>query len=211
MKKQIIILFLFCFSLFTYKEKVQEAFIEKINLNMEKGEIGIVFLPINSSNFLLLKTVDTSVLIPIEGEENPSKIIERFGEEKPDYSYTNLVEGKKQIDEKEMLKIENVNIKKEGKNFIISMEDTNFCIFYEGDINTCDYVYFIKETRVEKDTIKLAFYNENLSSNFESELYDHWIDTYKIKQNEFTLLTFQEGSYNVVKLPSYYFQLSDQK
>ena len=81
----------------------------------------------------------------------------------------------------------------------------NLCIFYEGNINKCDYVYFINETDITDDTIKLAFYNENIGSTFENELYNHWIDVYKIKKNEFTLLTLHENTYNVIKLPNYYF------
>lgn len=206
MKKLIIILFLLSFSFLTYKEKIQNAFIEKINLNIKKNEVGIVFLPIEDSSFLLLKTENHSVLFPVYGNKNPSKILERFGEENPTYSYTEHIKGNKNISEK--LLVDHVMIVKENQNFVISMENVNFCIYLEGSIHNCDYVYFANETSFSSDTIKLAFYDENLSSTFENTLYDHWIDVYKIKKNEFTLFTFHNDIYNVIKLPNYYFRLS---
>lgn len=206
MKKLIIILFLFFFSLFTYKEKIQNAFIEKINLNIKKDEVGIVFLPFDDSRYLLLKTENHSVLFPVYGKKNPVKVLERFGEENPTYSYTDYVKGNKQVSNKMI--VDHITIIKDNKNFVISMENINFCIYVEGSIKNCDYVYFANETLFSDDTIKLAFYDDNLSSSFENTLYDHWIDVYKIKENEFTLFTFHNDTYNVVKLPNYYFRLS---
>ncbi len=207
MKKVIIILFLFAFSLLTYKGKVENAFIEKIDLKLQEEEIGIVFIPMNKSSFLLIKTKENSIILPIYGKENPQKILERFGEEKPTYSYTDIINGENKVEEQN-LQIENINIKKNNKNYTISNENINFCIFYEGNIQNCDYIYFVNETSLSESKIKLAFYNEDLSSTFENELYNHWIDVYKIKKKEFTLFTLHKDTYNVIKLPNYYFQIS---
>ena len=99
MKKVIIILFLFAFSLLTYKGKVENAFIEKIDLKLQEEEIGIVFIPMNKSSFLLIKTKENSIILPIYGKENPQKILERFGEEKPTYSYTDIINGENKVEE----------------------------------------------------------------------------------------------------------------
>lgn len=209
MKKWIIILFLCAFCILTYQEKIESAFIEKIDVNLKKEEIGVLFIPVYNSRFLLIKTREKSILLPIVGEENPKKVLERFGEETPTYSYVKSIKAKENITNENLLKIENITITKQKQNYIISNSYTNFCLFYEDAIPaTCDYIYFIKEPKEVEDNIKLAFYNEDMNSAFEKELYDHWIDTYKIKKEECTLFTLHEDSYNVIKLPNYYFRLS---
>lgn len=207
MKKIVIILFLILFSTTVYHYKAESAFIEKIDLDLDNNEVGLVFIPTGDSRYLYLKNKESSVLLPIYlGKEgSPEKILKMLGENNLEYSYDKQVKAIHQVCLEEPLDLEEIVIVKEKENIRIQIKEQTFCIYNGGTLTDCDYVYFMKPALLEKSEIKLAFYGADIEENFENELYDKWIDLYKIGKEEFTIVKFHEDNYNVIRLPDSYF------
>lgn len=206
MKKCVIILFLLLFSVCLFKHKVDSAFIEKIDLGLKKDEIGIVFIPTKNSEYLLLKKNKHSILIPLEEKDHQgNKVLKMVNQDTIEYSYSTFIKGEHEVSLEVPLEIENIHIEKKDHNIHILLENQNFCIYEEGSLEGCDYVYFRKDIRLPENKIQLAFYREGVHENLEKELYDKWIDSYPIKQEELTIVKFHDNSYNVIRIPGYYF------
>ncbi|MDD3340746.1 MAG: hypothetical protein PHN72_00890 [Bacilli bacterium] len=206
MKKYVIILFLFLFSVVVFKQKVDTTFIEKIDLGLKKNEIGIIFIPTKDNEYLLLKKDQHSILLPLE-EKNGNKgdILEKINQDQIEYSYSSEIKGKIKASLEIPLEVDNIYIEKKEDNIIIKLEDQNFCIYKEGSLETCNYVYFRKDIHLPENNIKLAFYKEGSHEILEKELYDKWIDSYPIKIEELTIMKFHDSTYNVIRIPGYYF------
>lgn len=206
MKKIGAIVFLCLFSICVVSGKSRDTFIEKIDLKLKDGEIGIVFLPIQRDNYLLIKTKEHTVLLGLEEEDAKiNRLLKKIGQDDIDYNISKQEIGKKQISLDIPFLLDNIEIEKKDDNYKIRLQDRLLTVYRDGSLEETEYVYFLKPTEIEKGDIKLAFYKDHFEEEFEKELASYWIDSYKIKKNEFTMVKFTKDSYNVIRIPGYYF------
>ena len=187
MKKIVIICFLIilCILIYLSKEKNNKF---NINIDVNDNEIGLIFIKTNTSNHILYKKNKTNILIHISGNNDIDNILNKLNENKISY-YINFNDN-----------LNKYNIVSKDNKLYIQLFNKNLCIYKNGKLNNCDYVYFINETNY-KYNINLAFYTDNINKDFEKNLYNNWVDMYKIKTNEISYATFKIDDYNVVKLP----------
>lgn len=207
MKKIVLILVLLLFSICIVHGKVQDAFIEKVDLKLTEGEVGILFLPTQDSTYLLIRTIHNSILLHTSGpDQGVENILKKLGQKQIDYSINTYVKAKNIVDIKnDIFEIDNIMIEKREDNYLLSLENQSLLVYNKGNFIPSSYVYFLNSTSLEETDIKLAFYKEDIGESFEKELTNHWIDSYKIKANEFTIVKFSDQSYNVIRIPDYYF------
>lgn len=206
MKKIVAIVFLCLFSICVVSGKSRDTFIEKVDLKLKEGEIGIVFLPIKEDIYLLIKTKENSILLGVEeGDASIKPILKKLGQNIVDYNLSKQDIGKNKISLETPFLLDNIEIEKKEDNILLKLQDRLLTIYRDGSLEETEYVYFLKPTEIEKGDIKLAFYNDHFDEDFEKELTTYWIDSYKIKKNEFTIVKFTSDSYNVIRIPEYYF------
>jgi hypothetical protein len=203
MKKILIILFLIAFSLIVLSNKIEGSISQNIDISIKGEEVGIIFSKQGDNEFILLKTSKSVIFLPVsEPDGNELKVIRKLGIKKLDYSYSRSIKAKQFLDYKNQLQIENIKIYKEGENTIIDLGEEKFCIYKEGKLPKLSYIFFVNEGKINNDSIKLSFYSENVSEEFEKVLYKRWIDIYKVRKAEFTFVKFSGEDYNVVRIPN---------
>lgn len=206
MKKAAIIFFLCLFSICVVSGKSQDTFIEKIDLKLKEGEIGLLFLPIEEDVYLLFKTKENTILLGAEEHgTDVKKALKKLGQEKIDYNISEQKIGKNQVSLESHFQLDDISIEKKDDNYIVGLQDKKLTIYKAGPLEETEYVYFLEDTEIEKGDINLAFYGGHIEEEFEKELSTYWIDSYKIKKNEFTIVKFTEDSYNVIRIPEQYF------
>lgn len=203
MKKLVLIIILTLFSLgmFSYKTRISST---RLNLEVKQNELMLIFFKEESNEYLYVKTKDENILLPIKvlNDNIPYKTLNKLGINNVNIKeYKNNIKNNKFIKKVDNFKIEFIQNKKEIKN-----NDFNFCIYEKSNLPDCKYIYFKKRTIVENDNLELALYSDEISENFEKELLEKWIDTYKIKKEEITIVRLSKEDYNVLKVPEYYFK-----
>ena len=206
MKKIIFLLFLLLFSICMVSGKVQNTFIEKIDLKLNDGEVGLVFLPIDNSSYLLIRTETESILLHTSGpDKGAEKVLKKLGQKEVNYSINTNFKANECITLKDTFETTHIRINKIDENYLLELDGHTFFVYNKGNFIPSSYVYFLNTVSIPEAEIKLAFYKDNIGEDFEKELTDHWIDSYKIKSNEFTIVKFSDQSYNVIRIPEYYF------
>ena len=107
----LLVLILLCF--FLAKHKVKVAYLEKIDLNLEQDEIGLVLY----DNYILEINDDNKLYI-LDGKININKI-------------------------KNIFNLDNLNKKDNFQNLKLAYYDYHFCFVSNNDINTedCTFIY----------------------------------------------------------------------
>lgn len=203
MKKLVLIVILTLFSLgmFSYKTKISSA---KLNLEVKQNELILIFFNEKSNEYLYVKTKDENILLPINllNDNIPYKTLNKLG-----IDNINIKEYKKNLENKNIIKkINNFKIEFNQNKKEIKNNDFNFCIYENSNLSDCKYVYFKQRTIVENDNLELALYSDEINENFEKELLEKWIDTYKIKKEDIIVVKLSKEDYNVLKVPEYYFK-----
>lgn len=202
MKKIIVIFILMIFSLGMYKYKVSLSS-SKININVKEDEIALLLFKEQNNEYLYIKTKNEDILLPlmVYNDNIPYKILNKLG-----IREININEYKTNVVENNIIKnIDNFKINFSENKKEIKNNDFSFCIYENGNIPDCKYIYFLNETEIENESLELALYSDKIDEKFEKNLLEKWIDTYKISSNDITIIKLRKNDYNVLKVPEYYF------
>lgn len=212
MKRIILIIILIIIYCFIIIEKSKGVFAEKINLNLDDNEIGIIIYN-NEEDFLMFKENNRSTLFVIN-MVNRVKIrnfLDVFAIDKIDnlIVYPNIdikidSENKYYVNEK--IDLENIKFERYDNILKINIYDYNLCIYNAGNnnnIDDCTFTYFkdIDDKLKITDKNKVVFYNENIGEKFQEKLYTKWIDNYSLSKDVYTVLKVKKDNYNIINIP----------
>lgn len=189
--KKMMFMTILCIMIFvSFKHKLQNCFTQKIDLNIQKNEFGVVFYTIEKNRYMVITSKDKSALITIDKVNHPKnkEILNKLGIF--DYEIRNL---------DTISSFNDIIIKQEQNVVKINQNNKIFCIS-NGKIipKECLYVYLLKDT--DFDDMKLVFYHDNLSEEYVEKLYEKWIDLYKLNENSITFVKFYEDTYSVINI-----------
>ncbi len=219
MFKKVMIIFVFiviCF-IFIFKEEVAVVNVEKINLNLKEEEIGVVFIDQDKDDYLLILSDKVSLLLVLDNlKQDIEKILNKFNVY--DVKFILIKDNNIRID-KNIIKL--MDYYKEGdiefflKEDIIKIVygDTSFCIYINStanklDIFDCNLVYFYKVLNIpylkinERTDVIFYHYERPLPSYLVEKIYEKWINTYMIRNNEWTVIKIGDGYYNIIVIPN---------
>lgn len=194
-----LILFIISFIFFS---DIQSTSIEKIDLNLQDNELGIIFLNLENSNSMLLSLNGKNILYVL----NYTKFDDINNYLKPfnlsiDYIIVNSdynISLKDKIILDKYLYINNIFFNKD-QYVMISYGDKSLCI--DPSLNNCDYVYYSYDIPIYiNDNTKLFLYNDIITDKYLKEVYNKWIDSYKISKNIYTILKIKDN-YEVLEIP----------
>lgn len=195
MKKIFLIIILLIICLFIFISTSEPVNLEKIDLNLEYDELGILFLNLNNSNSLILSLNDINILYIIDYEDDKEikKELDNLNM-KLDYivmnnNYDIDLGVSKQIINKKLI-INNIIFNNSYQS--INYNNQSLCI---NNVN-CDYIYYTKKDIKVNDN-KVLFFNQKLK--LPDNLYKEWVDIYKINKSIYTILKIKD-SYKVIEI-----------
>lgn len=200
MKKMITII-LIILNLFVFKS-VEKVSIEKIDLSLNKDELGIVFLNLENSNSLLLSLNNINILYVLN-YINSDDIYENLSTFSINVDYVimnsdyNIEIGEKKVFH-DYLHLNNIVFN--NRDYImINYADKTLCI--NPTLNNCDYVYYTYNVDFYiSNNNKIFFYNEKISTKYLNEIYNKWVDSYKISNDLYTIIKIKDN-YEVLEIP----------
>ena len=195
--KKIIMIILLCFiNMFIFYKKGKEVSIEKININLNYNELGIVFLDLTDSNTLLLSLNNTNILYIIDYKDSTSlkKELNKLGKTidfivMNEYYDIDINTSKKIINKR--LNINNIIFNNDTYNSI-SYNNNSLCI----NSSNCDFVYYTK-SNIKVNENNALFISKNI--NMSDKLYEEWVDIYKLNDSVYTLLKIHD-TYEVLEI-----------
>ena len=196
MKKLIIIILLIISTYFI--SGIKKVSVENINLSLLDNELGVIFINTNDNNGLLLSLNNKNILYilkynnynEIKNFLKPLNINIDYVVMNSDYNIT----GNK-ILFNDYLYLNNITFNKQ-EYIMINYNDLTLCI--NPKYNNCDYVYYTNDIKFYiNDNTKAFIYNDNININ---ELYDKWIDSYKINKNVYTIMKIK-NNYEIIEIP----------
>ena len=196
MKKLIAIIILCFINILIFYNKGKEVSIEKIDINLEFNELGIIFLDLNDSNTLLISLNNTNILyiVDYKASTNLKKELNKLGK-----SIDFIVMTKEyDIDIQAPKKIIN---KRLNINNIVFLSDTYNSISYNNNslcINSsnCDFVYYTN-SNIKVNNNKVLFISNDISMN--DKLYEEWVDIYKLNNSVYTVLKLHD-TYEILEI-----------
>ena len=215
MKKVLFIFFLIILYTIIITKKIDQAFIEKIDLNLKEHEMGITFISLDDSKSLLINKDQTKILVILEylNSRKINDILKIFDVNKLDYI---LMSNDYSIDLKtdnceiivnKELEIADIEFKAIKNIIQIEYLEHNFCVYSGLNPtklnNECHYVYFLninKDVTIN-DSTDMIFYNEGTNSDFLEPVFDKWVDIYMIKKDYYVTLKLDEDTYDTITLP----------
>lgn len=196
MKKGIVLLVLILLNITVYFCKSGQAYVEKIDFNLEDGEYLVLFLP----DMLFIGSQKEDYLIPLEDDINLDNL-QDFDIKKIDYLISSKdydVSYKKRVDPKQLLMFKNIKII-EDENLEIDIYNQKICVLNSG--TECDHV-FLKSDSVEIDkSLKTLFFEEKYVDLIKPKLFKKWIDAYTIIDDCYTFLKITKDNYEVIVIP----------
>ena len=196
MKKIILIITLFIISSYFFFITEKEVALEKIDLNLQYNELGIVFLGLDKSDSLILSINDINILYIIDLKDFKSlkKEINRlnlnidFVVMNENYD-VDLNIPKKIV--KESLSLNSITFNN-GSYQSINYNNQSLCI----NNTNCDYVYYAKSS-VRVNDNKVLFFNQDIK--LPDNLYKEWVDIYKVSNSIYTILKISD-TYKVIEI-----------
>lgn len=196
MKKIILIITLFIINACFLLAREKKVTLEKIDLNLEYNELGIVFLGLNNSDSLVLSINDINILYIINLKDSSSLKKEIA---KLNFNVDFIVMNKNyDIDLNVPKKILKESISLNGITFnngsyqSINYNNQSICI----NNTNCDFVYYTK-SNIRVNDNKVLFFNQDLK--LPDNLYKEWIDIYKINDSVYTVLKIND-TYKVIEI-----------
>lgn len=212
MKRIILIVILIIIYCFIIIQKSKGVFAEKIDLNLDDNEIGIIIYN-NEEDFLMFKENDRNTLFVIN-MVNRVKIrnfLDIFSVDKIDnlIVYPNMdikIDSKNKYYVNEKIDLENIKFERLDNILKINIYDYNLCIYNAGNnnnIDDCTFTYFkdIDDKLKITDKNKVVFYNEDIGEKFQEKLYTKWIDNYSLSNDVYTVLKVKKDNYNIINIP----------
>ena len=196
MKKIILIITLLILNIYLFFIRDQEVALEKIDLNLQYNELGIVFLGLDKSDSLILSINDINILYiidlkdfePLKKEINRLNLNIDFVVMNENYD-VDLNIPKKIV--KESLSLNSITFNN-GSYQSINYNNQSLCI----NNTNCDYVYYTKSS-VRVNDNKVLFFNQDIK--LPDNLYKEWVDIYKISNSIYTILKVSD-TYKVIEI-----------
>ena len=196
MKKIVLIIILCLSNIFIFYNRDKEVSIEKIDINLEFNELGIIFLDLNDSNTLLISLNNTSILYIIDYKDstNLKKELNHLNK-KIDFIVMNkeyeidINAPKKIVNER--LNINNI-IFSNGIYKSINYNNNSLCI----NSSNCDYAYYTTNN-IKVNNNKVLFISKNIKMS--DKLYEEWVDIYKLNNSVYTVLKIKD-TYQVLEI-----------
>ena len=196
MKKIVLIIILCLSNIFIFYNRDKEVSIEKIDINLEFNELGIIFLDLNDSNTLLISLNNTSILYIIDYKDstNLKKELNHLNK-KIDFIVMNKeydidINAPKKLVNKR-LNINNI-IFNNGIYQSINYNNNSLCI----NSSNCDYAYYTTNN-IKVNNNKVLFISK--SANMNDKIYEEWVDIYKLNNSVYTVLKIKD-TYQVLEI-----------
>ena len=196
MKKIVLIIILCLSNILIFYNRDKEVSIEKIDINLEFNELGIIFLDLNDSNTLLISLNNTSILYIIDYKDstNLKKELNHLNK-KIDFIVMNKeydidINAPKKLVNKR-LNINNI-IFNNGIYQSINYNNNSLCI----NSSNCDYAYYTTNN-IKVNNNKVLFISK--SANMNDKLYEEWVDIYKLNNSVYTVLKIKD-TYQVLEI-----------
>ena len=196
MKKIILIITLLILNIYLLIMRDEKVVLEKIDLNLEYNELGIVFLGLENSHSLVLSVNDLNILYIIDlknfnslnREINKLNLSIDFVVMNENYD-VNLNVPKKIV--RQSLSLNGITFNN-GSYKSINYNDQSLCI----NNTNCDYVYYTKKDIKVNDN-KVLFFNQDIK--LPDDLYKEWVDIYKVSNSIYTILKISD-TYKVIEI-----------
>lgn len=215
MRKILLIFFLIIIYVIIITKKIDQAFVEKIDLNLKQNEMGITFISLDDSKSLLINKGSTKILMVLKYLNNHkiNDVLKMFNVKKLDYILMNgnynisVKTNRKEIIPNKKMEISDMEIINDHDVIKIDYLNHRFCIFEKSNpvrLNgDCQYIYFLninKNVSINDET-NMIFYNEGTNPIFLEPVYDKWIDIYVIKKDYYVTLKLDEDNYDTITVP----------
>ena len=179
----------------------------KINLNLKKNEIAIIFI---QDNIMVSNTTNTLLLL-----NNIDNRVEKFSDLNVininnipmifNYKNTYIIKNTSMID--------NILYKLEQNLIKIKSNDYTFCIYNNVNSNIsntygCNFLYLFNTKDIDiietDEDIDIIFFNEKLQipTYFLEDIYSKWIDIYKLNETDIVVLKIIEDDYQILVIPN---------
>lgn len=193
MRKILILLFLMFIFLLNTKGLAYTA--NRIDLQIKKNEISLVFIRLKHSKSILIKDQNSDNLFILD-YKNGSNIINTlkiFGS-KPNIYFLN--NGSKVIN--------HIKIYKKKNNMVFKIKNYNLCVIDNTKpLKSCDFIYIMDlNYRFSVNNFKTILYDESISKEYLKDVQESWIDNYIVSTDGFTILKINKESYNFIIVPS---------
>lgn len=174
--------------------KSKEVAVEKIDLNLNYNELGVVFFSNKSFNSLILSLNNINILYIIDYDESLVKELRKINFKINFIVMNNNYDVSLNVPKKIVKSSLNLNniIFNNGNYVSINYNDNTLCI----NNTNCDYVYYTTDNIKVNDN-KILFYNENL--HISDNIYNEWIDIYKVNKSVYTILKIS-NQYDVIEI-----------
>ncbi len=195
MKKIIIIAILLVFNFCIVCAKISNAELDKVELKINKDELGIVTINLKNSTSLLLKYNDKYYLYISDFID--SKNIKNNEEVFTDYvDYIFMNNNYNYHDSRAKVVSNDVVDDLIFMRDRIVFKDVTICI---NQSTNCDYIFINREDVLINKNNKAIFYSNDLNEKYVDYLKSFWIDTYLLSDESYTVLTIGDD-YSVESL-----------
>ncbi len=205
MVKKILIIILFILDLSFFSIKTNKAFIEKINIELKKDEMGITFLINNDNNSLLLSKNNEHNLFILKHQSDDGIMnkLKLFGVNQLNNIFAlNKFDTNYKLDSLDSIAY--LDILKKNNITKMRIDTFNFCIYEQGynkNFNECDFLYVLDNDNLAIDEdIKVVFYTEKVNID-NLNIYEKWIDSYKIDDESYITLVIKDDHYDFTIIP----------
>lgn len=213
MKKYLILIFVFLFSIHFIMMSVKGEMLKKINMNLEENQMAITFLNSESMKALLVSSKEEAFLVLLEkiGNLDLKKELALFNYDEID---TLVVTEKIPLLEEdkyhfqmlqEEYEVSNIKVKTNSEKTIINYFNHQFCVATkkDQDLSDCNYVYLLDSNLSEElsEDIKVVIYDIGIKEETILKNYNNWIDTIKLSDENFVSFLFTPNTYETVRIP----------
>ena len=191
-----IVVFLFLLVLFFGFVSTDASNVKKIDLNLQDGEVDVVFIKLKTSNSILFIGDQNSNLFVLD-YINSNKLMESL-------KIFNTIPNIYYIQNKEYQRFNNVHVFYDG---MLKFRSNNYtlCVYEDNDkINGCDFIYFKKVSnnlRINTDFAGV-FYDEDINQKKLMIIQESWVDKAIVSTDSYTILKLYENSYDILVVPS---------
>lgn len=198
--KKILILIVFVF-IYVIINSVVVYGKENIDLKLYKNEIAITFI---DKNILVTNNENTLILL-----NNTSNIVERFGNINV-INVNNIDINFKynKIYDKSDILIDNISYEINKEYIIIKYNKYSFLINLNNNgLIESNFIYLYNNNNLKDIIISeytdLIFVDEkiNIPTSLIEDVYSKWIDIYRLKEREFTVLKINNEDFKVTVIP----------
>jgi len=200
------------------KPKTKIVGISKIDFNLDDEELAVVFINDFPDSFLLFLNEEVRILVVLNYKKrNFQETLNKFNmgpfnvllikDIDLDFNYHKKIKLITDYEEEDINFVLDQNIIK------VEYEDALFCIYVSrmdarNKFLDCDFIYFynvlgITHLDISKETDLILYHNKRPLPTFLMEkIYERWLDTYILRDDEFTIMKMEEDYFNIIAIPN---------